>query len=143
MNMTDFPALIATHLPYLRCHARALTKDRTQADDLVQDTITRAMENAHLYRHDTNLRGWLVTIMHNVHITAVRRLIRNPVQVSEGQISELGRAQTQDAPLELAEIRRAVGRLPRNQREALLAHWLEGLSYNEGSKRLSLPLGTG
>jgi RNA polymerase sigma-70 factor (ECF subfamily) len=140
--MADFADLIATHLPRLRRYARALTKDSTQADDLVQETVTRALEHAHLYRHDANLRGWLVTIMHNLHITAIRRQASRPVHVSDDEIGELGRAPTQEAPLELAEIRRAVARLPEQQREALLAHWVGGLSYEEIAQQSSLPLGT-
>src|SRR5216683_1399645 len=110
--MCDFASEITPHLPRLQRYARSLQRDRGRADDLVQDTMVRALEKAHLYRHDTNLRGWLVTIMHNEHVNAARRHVRGPTYVSDETISELGRAETQEAPVELREIRRAVDRLP-------------------------------
>src|ERR1700722_8808685 len=140
--MSDFGPEIATHLPRLRRYARALLRNPAQAEDLVQDTMVRALEKAHLFHHDTNMRGWLVTIMHNEHVNAVRRGFRAPLTVSDDTITELGRPQTQEVPIELSEIRRAVGRLPYEQKEALLLHWLHGLKYEEVSAKLGLPLGT-
>ena len=140
--MTDMTLEIAPHLPRLRRYARSLLRDSTRADDLVQDTMVRALEKAHLYQHDTNLRGWLVTIMHNEHVNATRRLMRGPIHVSDDAIGELGRAQTQEAPVELREVRRAVERLPREQRTPLLLHWLHGLKYEEIAAKMGVPLGT-
>jgi RNA polymerase sigma-70 factor (ECF subfamily) len=140
--MSDFGPEIATHLPRLRRYARALLRNPAQAEDLVQDTMVRALEKAHLFHHDTNLRGWLVTIMHNEHVNAVRRAVRAPFVVSDDAIKELGHPETQEAPVELSEIRRAIARLPREQREALVLHWLHGLKYEEVAARLGLPLGT-
>jgi RNA polymerase sigma-70 factor (ECF subfamily) len=114
--MTDMTLEIAPHLPRLRRYARSLLRDSVRADDLVQDTMVRALEKAHLYQHDTNLRGWLVTIMHNEHVNATRRIMRAPVHVSDEAVGELGRAETQEAPVELREVRRAVRRLPAEQR---------------------------
>src|SRR6266436_9567716 len=114
--MADLTQEIAPHLPRLRRYARSLLRDSVRADDLVQDTMVRALEKAHLYQHDTNLRGWLVTIMHNEHVNAARRLMRGPAYVSDDAIGELGRPECQEAPVELREIRRAVGRLPQEQR---------------------------
>jgi RNA polymerase sigma-70 factor (ECF subfamily) len=140
--MPDFGSEITAHLPRLKRYARALLHNPAQAEDLVQDTMVRALEKAHLFRHDTNLRGWLVTIMHNEHVNAVRRNIRGPYMVSDDMILDMGRPETQEAPVQLHEIRRAVGRLPREQREALLLHWLHGLKYEEVAAKLCLPLGT-
>jgi RNA polymerase sigma-70 factor, ECF subfamily len=140
--MPDFGSDIAVHLPRLKRYARALLHNPAQAEDLVQDTMVRALEKAHLFRHDTNLRGWLVTIMHNEHVNAVRRGVRGPFMVSDEAILEMGRAETQEAPVQLHEIRRAVDRLPREQSEALLLHWLHGLKYEEVAAKLKLPLGT-
>src|SRR3984957_17448975 len=109
--MSDFGPEIATHLPRLRRYARALLRNPAQAEDLVQDTMVRALEKAHLFQHDSNLRGWLVTIMHNEHVNAVRRNIRAPFKASEDAIIELGHPETHEAPVELTEIRRAVARL--------------------------------
>ncbi len=140
--MPDFGSEITAHLPRLKRYARALLHNPAQAEDLVQDTMIRALEKAHLFRHDTNLRGWLVTIMHNEHVNAVRRNVRGPFMVSDDAIMEMGRPETQEAPVQLLEIRRAVGRLPHEQREALLLHWLHGFKYEEVAAKLDLPLGT-
>jgi RNA polymerase sigma-70 factor, ECF subfamily len=140
--MTDMTLEIAPHLPRLRRYARSLLRDSVRADDLVQDTMVRALEKAHLYQHDTNLRGWLVTIMHNEHVNATRRIMRAPVHVSDEAVGELGRAETQEAPVELREVRRAVRRLPAEQRTPLVLHWLHGLKYEEIAAKMGVPLGT-
>ena len=60
------------HIPRLRRYARALTGDRGRADDLVQDTLERALVKFHLWRPGSDLRAWMFTIMHNVYINQVR-----------------------------------------------------------------------
>src|SRR5216683_5621008 len=104
-HMKNLTEEIAPHLPRLRRYARSLLRDSVRADDLVQDTVVRALEKAHLYQHDTNLRGWLVTIMHNEHVNGVRRSMRGAVLVSDEELGELGHAPAQEAPVELREIR--------------------------------------
>ena len=59
-------------IPRLRRYARALVGERSSADDLVQDTLERAWAKLHLYRRGTDLRAWLFTVMHNVHVNRVR-----------------------------------------------------------------------
>lgn len=140
--MSSFTSDVLEHLPRLKRYARSLRHDLAQSEDLVQETMMRALENAHLYRHDTYLCGWLVTIMHNVHVNAVRSQKRSPTFVSDEVIGRLGRAPTQEAPVELREIRRAIARLPRAQREPLLLHWLHGLKYEEVARKMGIPHGT-
>jgi RNA polymerase sigma-70 factor, ECF subfamily len=140
--MSTFASDVLEHLPRLKRYARSLRRDLGQSDDLVQETIMRALENAHLYRHDTYLCGWLVTIMHNLHVNGVRSQSRGPTFVSDEIIGTLGRAPTQEAPVELHEIRRAVARLPPAQREPLLLHWLYGFKYEEVAKKMGIPHGT-
>lgn len=140
--MADLASQIAVHLPRLRRYAHSLLRNPAQADDLVQNTVMRALEKAHLFREDTNLCGWLVTIMHNQHVNEARSLVRAPILVPAHELNAFGHPQTQEAPVELREIRRAVERLPREQREALLLHWLHGLRYEEIAEELSLKLGT-
>lgn len=140
--MTEAALQIEPHLTRLTRYARSLVRNPVQADDLVQDTVMRALEKAHLYEANTNLRGWLVTIMHNEHVNAVRRSMRGAVLVSDEELGELGHSPTQEAPVELREIRGAVQRLPRDQREPLLLHWLHGLKYEEIAQQMDLPIGT-
>src|SRR5947199_9094288 len=79
IEMTDVALQIQPHLTRLMRYARSLVRNPVQADDLVQDTVVRALEKAHLYENNTNLRGWLVTIMHNEHVNSVRRSMRGAV----------------------------------------------------------------
>ena len=71
--MTEVALQIEPHLTRLMRYARSLVRNPALADDLVQDTVMRALEKAHLYQSDTNLRGWLVTIAHNKAIDYLRR----------------------------------------------------------------------
>src|SRR6516225_6716447 len=69
-------------IPRLRRYARVLTGDSTRADDLVQDTLARAWEKRRLWREGSDLRAWLFTIMHNVHVNQVALARRDSGNVS-------------------------------------------------------------
>ena len=71
--MSDFHSRLEEQIPRLRRYARALTRDVNRADDLVQDTLVRALAKQHLWQAGTNLRAWLFTLMHNQHVNDVRR----------------------------------------------------------------------
>ena len=75
--MSDFHRRLEEQIPRLRRYARALTRDASRADDLVQDTLLRALNKQHLYQEGTNLRAWLFTLMHNQHVNDVRRSNRD------------------------------------------------------------------
>ena len=72
MSLDDFGTKAITVIPRLRRYARALTGDVMQADDLVQDTLERALTKRHLWRPDSDLRAWMFTLMHNIFINQVR-----------------------------------------------------------------------
>ena len=80
--MTDFARLLEAEIPRLRRYARALTRDVTRADDLVQSCLTRAVAKQHLWQPGTDLRAWLFTILHNQHVNEVRRSVREGVNVA-------------------------------------------------------------
>jgi RNA polymerase sigma-70 factor (ECF subfamily) len=84
--MNDFAPLLEEQIPRLRRYARALTRDVTPADDLVQSCLMRAIAKQHLWERGTNLRAWLFTILHNQHVNDVRHSIR------EGSTVELNEA---------------------------------------------------
>jgi RNA polymerase sigma-70 factor, ECF subfamily len=71
--MSEFGCLVEREIPRLRRYARALTRNSERADDLVQDTLVRAISKNHLWQFGTDLRAWLFTIMHNQHVNIVRR----------------------------------------------------------------------
>src|SRR5712672_1862141 len=74
--MSEFHRLIEQQIPRLRRYARALTRNRERADDLVQDTLSRALVKEQLWQPGTNLRAWLFTMMHNQNVNNVRRAVR-------------------------------------------------------------------
>ena len=76
--MNDFRHALEQQIPRLRRYARALTRKMAPANDLVQETLARALAKEHLWQPGTNLRAWLFTIMHNLNVNEVRRNIHEP-----------------------------------------------------------------
>ena len=132
-------AEIAAHIPRLRRYARALAGDGHRADDLVQDTLERALVKFRLWRRGSDLRAWLFTIMHNVFINQLKA--RREFALDEAVEAGLPSAPQSDA-LELRDLDAALRKLPPEQREVLLLVGLEQLSYSEASKVLDVPVGT-
>ena len=149
-NVSDaFPSAdLHAALPRLRRHARVLTGDVHRADDLVQDTLARAWGKRDLWRAGSDLRAWLFTIMHNVHVnqcTLARREAGNVSLDSEDEYSAGWQVAAYDNQLdriELRELMQQVARLPAEQREVLLLAAVEELRYEEIAEALSIPLGT-
>ena len=137
--MSDGPSLVAL-IPRLRRYARALVGDRAAADDLVQDTLERAWAKLHLFRGGTDLRAWLFTVMHNVHVNQVRAA--RPTEQLEDEMPELAQRATQGDALVVRDLERALAALPAAQREVLLLVALEDLSYEEAAQVLGIPIGT-
>ena len=127
-------------IPRLRRYARALVGERATADDLVQDTLERAWAKLHLYRRGTDLRAWLFTVMHNVHVNRVRAT--RPVDPLEDEMPELAQRDTQPDALLVRDLDRAIARLPADQRAVLLLVTLEEMSYEEVARTLGIPIGT-
>jgi len=137
--MSDAQDLIEL-IPRLRRYARALVGERASADDLVQDTLERAWSKLHLYRRGTDLRAWLFTVMHNVHVNRVRAA--RPTEPLEDEMPELAQRATQGDSLVVRDLERGIAALPLAQREVLLLVALEDLSYNEAARALGIPIGT-
>jgi RNA polymerase sigma-70 factor (ECF subfamily) len=127
-------------IPRLRRYARALVGDRASADDLVQDTLERAWAKLHLYRRGTDLRAWLFTVMHNVHVNKVRAT--RVTDTLEDDLPELGQRASQGDALLVRDLDRAIARLPSEQRAVLLLVTLEEMSYEEVARALGIPIGT-
>ena len=135
-------------LPRLRRYARVLTGDANRADDLVQDTLARAWEKRALWRAGSDLRAWLFTIMHNVHVNqfAIRRreLAETSLDADDGPAGgwEIPVRATQSDRLELTEVLMHIRRLPTEQREVLLLAAVEELRYEEIARLQGIPIGT-
>jgi RNA polymerase sigma-70 factor (ECF subfamily) len=127
-------------IPRLRRYARALVGDRAAADDLVQDTLERAWAKLHLYRRGTDLRAWLFTVMHNVHVNRVRA--SRVTETLEDEMPELAQRASQGDTLLVRDLDRAIARLPAEQRAVLLLVTLEEMSYDEVARTLGIPIGT-
>jgi RNA polymerase sigma-70 factor (ECF subfamily) len=127
-------------IPRLRRYARALVGERSSADDLVQDTLERAWAKLHLYRRGTDLRAWLFTVMHNVHVNRVRAT--RAIDPLDEEMPELAQRGTQPDALLVRDLDRAIARLPADQRAVLLLVTLEEMSYEEVARTLGIPIGT-
>ncbi len=135
---------IIEQMPHLMRYARALTRDAAAADDLVQDCVSRALSRLHLFKAGTNMRAWLFTILHNIHVQNMRTLGRRPRAVSlDRELEERrGAGPTQDAPLMARDLQRALDRLPDEQREVVLLVGLEEMTYAEAAEVTGVPVGT-
>ena len=141
--MTNFARQLEAEIPRLRRYARALTRDMVRADDLVQSCLTRAVAKQHLWEPGTDLRAWLFTILHNLHVNDVRRSVREGVSVA---VEDMAPVLTVDsnaiATLQLRDLEAAIGKLPQEQRQVILLVGLEGMRYEEVALLLNLPVGT-
>jgi len=142
--MNDEHRLIVQQIPHLRRYARALLSDKMLADDLVQDCLTRAMDRLHLWRPGSNMRTWLFSIMHNIHVNAAKRRANRPDAGRLEHFHENINAQppAQEEPILMRDLNSALDQLSDDQRQVLLLVALEGLNYAEAAEVLEVPLGT-
>ena len=141
--MTNFAFLVEQEIPRLRRYARALTRGADRADDLVQDTLVRALNKGNLWQPGTDIRAWLFTIMHNQFVNTVRRDVRETGTVVIERLACTLVANTDPtARRQLAELDRALARLPTEQREVILLIGMEGMAYESAAQILGVPVGT-
>lgn len=135
--------LIIDQIPALRRYARALTGERHAADELVQDSLERAWSRFHLWRPGTDVRAWLFTIMHNLYANAVRKAKRAPAYAPLAEADRMSPIPSNaEAGIEVSNLIQALASLPDGQRETLLLVSLEGLTYEQVSQVLGIPIGT-
>ncbi len=135
--LSELREQIEAAIPALRRYARALTRDAETADDLVQDTLVRALRSEHLFLGG-DTRAWLYTILTNLNRNRLRTLSRRPI---------LSPIKDTDAITGVTEsggrdISRALAELAEDQRSALLLVVLEGLTYREVAQVQGVPIGT-
>lgn len=131
-------------LPRLRRFARGLTGSAVEADDLVQSACERALARQHQFQEGTRFDSWMFRIVQTIWIDQMRS---RDVRKEGGEIAEerLGSdepVRRAEARLALEEVRRAVGRLPPDQRTALLLVTVDGLTYKEAAEVVRVPVGT-
>lgn len=137
-------SILVGQIPYLRRYARGLTHNAADADDLVQSCLLRALTNFHRFEKDTNLRAWLLTILHNIFIDTVRkrRRAREAFEAAGIATDGLSQAPNQLHRIQVGELKEAIAQLPAEQRSTLLLVALEDLTYEEAARITGVPVGT-
>lgn len=140
--MPDDSAQIIACIPRLRRYARALGGSREDADDLVQDTLERAWNRLHLWQRGRDLRTWMFSIMHNLHVDKIRRRPKDEVEAFDHEIHDMPARATQSDAMEVGDLAAALDKLPADQREVLMLIALEQLNYEQAAEVLGVPVGT-
>jgi RNA polymerase sigma-70 factor, ECF subfamily len=148
-----FGTEVLGYLEQLYATAMRLTRNRADAEDLVQDTVVKALRFQDRFERGTNLRAWLYTILHNTWRNRLRDTAREAVDVDSERIEKL--AATADGPSEIetpervllrstmdVDLREALDELPDSFRQAVWLRDVEEFSYAEIAKMLDVPIGT-
>jgi RNA polymerase sigma-70 factor (ECF subfamily) len=128
-------------IPQLRAYAFAMTRGRESGDDLVQDTLVRALRSQHTFTPGTNLKAWVFTILRHQFITLARRKLPIPTTLSEAGDEAPSPAAQEDA-VSLRDFHRLLHQLPPKQREALLMIGANGFTYEEAAEITRCSVGT-
>jgi RNA polymerase sigma-70 factor (ECF subfamily) len=131
-------------LPRLRRFARGLAGSVVEADDLVQAACERALARRHQFQEGTRFDSWMFRIVQTIWIDQVRarKVRREDGEIGGGRLGSDEPVRRVEARLSLADVRRAVERLPAEQRAVLLLVTVDGLSYREAAAVVGVPIGT-
>ena len=141
LSKAAFHTLMIAALPGLRQQALALTRNRPDADDLVQASVTNALAAQASFRPDTNFRAWMSRILRNRFFSNIRAR-RETVQLDDAPPARLARGGGQEEHVAMQELRRCMARLRPDHRLVLLMITVQGLSYEEASVELGVAVGT-
>ncbi len=141
--MAEDAAAVVEHIPGLRRYARSLMGDSFEAEDLVQECLTKALSRITLFSHARNERAYLYSILHNLHVDRLARNRRSPIAVSLETVGMVAVAQpTQQGCLEIRDLQIGLAGLPAEQREAVILVGLKGKSYKDVAEITGVPVGT-
>jgi RNA polymerase sigma-70 factor (ECF subfamily) len=141
VRVTSRREAVTAEIPRLRRYARVLIEDSSEADDLIQDTLERALARLDQWRDGDNPRKWLFSILHNLYVDGLRRKSRRPPHVGLDNLEVDPSAPVTDGASG-SDLEEALKRLSGDQREVVLLVGLEGLSYAETAEVLAIPIGT-
>ena len=147
MRTVDFTQNLLGMQSELHRFAMKLTADKEEADDLLQETSLKALDNEDKYTPDTNFKGWMYTIMRNIFINNYRKTVRDQTFVDQTEnLYHLNLPQdsgfdSTEGNYHLKEIRRIVNSLPKEYRVPF-SMYISGFKYREIADRLGLPIGT-
>jgi RNA polymerase sigma-70 factor (ECF subfamily) len=137
-----FKAELIELLPSLRAFARSLAHNPAQADDLVQDTLVKALANVERFEPGTNLRAWLFTILRNHYYSQLRKAKRE-VEDADGKFAaRLASRPEQDGSVDLEDFKVAFAQLAPDHREVLTLVGASGCSYEEAAQICGCAVGT-
>lgn len=141
--MDEIASLLEPQIPALRRYAWALLRDHEAADDLVQDTLERAISRWGQRRHEGDLRAWLFTIQRNLFLNGLRQRKARGIQVGDEALNDVQAPGTNpESHLGLRDVLAGLDALSEEQRSLLLLVGVEDLSYEQAAKALGIPLGT-
>ena len=142
MPPASFKDELVAEITILRAFAISLSGSASQADDLVQETLLRAWSKSDKFQPGTSLRAWLFTILRNIYYSNYRKRARE-VQDSDGAYARrLVVIGDQESHLDLEDFRKALTKLPAEQREVLTLVGASGLSYEEAAEICDVEIGT-
>jgi RNA polymerase sigma-70 factor, ECF subfamily len=140
---TSFRDDLVKLIPNLRAFAFSLTQNTHHADDLVQDTLVKALSNADKYQSGTNLRAWLFTILRNSFYNDIRYTKYHQTDpIDDMPSSSLQSHATQQKYMEFKDVLKGLSILVPEHREAIILVAAEGLSYEEAAAICGCPVGT-
>jgi RNA polymerase sigma-70 factor (ECF subfamily) len=138
-----FESLLIGEIPALRRYACALCRDSVQADDLVQECLTRAVSRRKLWIRRSRIRPWLFSILHNIFVDDLRRQAISRIDAGAGdEPQSLISEQDADLLCAVSDFEQALYRLSAEQREVLLLVGLEQMTYRQAAKVIGSPVGT-
>lgn len=141
-SLAVLKADVISAIPTLRAFARALCWNVDRADDLVQETLTRALENLDSFDRGTNLKAWLRTILRNTYYSEQRKRRRELPDPDGIAAAQLISAPDQDGRLDFQDFLAALQLLPSQQREAVILIGAEGMTYDEAAQICGCSIGT-
>jgi RNA polymerase sigma-70 factor (ECF subfamily) len=143
MTTGDLRQELFQHIDRMRRYALVLCRDRDQAEDLVQDSLVRAIDGAHTWRPGEDLRRWLFAILHNTFVNGFRRdRLKREVFGALRVVEEHAASAGQVDAVQFRQTMEALEQLPVDQRQVLMLIAVEGMSYQEAADSLGIPLGT-
>lgn len=145
MEKTIFNNKIVAMQPELQSFALKLTENRESANDLVQDCVLKALDNAHKFIHQENFKGWMYTIMRNLFINNYRRSVRE-LSLIDPNFTEYAHLQVAkderfEETYDLKLLHKIINSLPNDTKQPFMM-FVSGLKYKEIAEKMNLPIGT-
>jgi RNA polymerase sigma factor (sigma-70 family) len=141
-NDRDSEVAIVDLIPALRAFARTFCRDASDADDLVQETLTKGISNLDKFEPGTRMKSWLFTIMRNTFYTRIKIANRESPGLIDCASGRPVQEATQEWTVRGQEVHAAINRLPSHHREVLVLIGVLGVSYEETAEICNCAIGT-